>query len=128
MLRRYRAFPRVSFHSRVAASGSTGPSNVADNSSATSAVRKRLQVQSLELAALPYLVYLGWNAFALTHGEYDLGGLALHDLVQDERRQFVDQMHVVDTEHHSGAWRRGCHRIDHSAHQLQTIGAARPGP
>ena len=90
--------------------------------------RKRLQVKSGELAAAPYLVNFGWNAFAFTDGEHDLGGLALHDLVQDERRQFVEQMDVVDTQHHSGTGRRGCHRVDHAAHQLKTVSAARPGP
>ena len=59
--------------------------------------RKRLQVKSAELAAAEYFVYLGRNTFALADGQHYLGGLALHDLVQDERRQFVEQMDVVDS-------------------------------
>ena len=60
--------------------------------------RQRLDVEPVELAVLPYLVDLGGDLFAVTKGEYHFGGAALDDLVQDERRQFVQQMHIVDAE------------------------------
>jgi len=32
--------------------------------------------------------------------------------------RIIEQMHVIDTDHHRGARRRGSQRLDHPAHQL----------
>src|SRR6185295_12942578 len=56
--------------------------------------RQRLDVEPVELAALPYVVDLGGDLFTVAQGQYHFGGIALDDLVQDERRQFVQQLHI----------------------------------
>ena len=87
-----------------------------------------LQVEPVELADLPYLLYRGGNRFTVTNGENHFCRAALHDLMHDECRQIVEQMHVIDTHHHRGARRCGRQRLDHPPQQLNGVGDTRRRP
>ena len=77
--------------------------------------RQGLQVEPVELATLPYLLYRGGNRFTVANGEHHFRRAALHDLLHNECRQVIEQMHVIDTHHHRGAGGCGSQRLDHPA-------------
>jgi len=54
--------------------------------------------------------------------------VTLDDLVQNECRQVIKQMHVVDTNNHRDARRCGSQRFNHAAHKLETVGDNRLCP
>ena len=103
MLRRYSTLPRVSSHSRAAASGSKDPPRVAETSVVGVVARQRLQLKPVEPARLPHLLYRRGNRFTITNGEHHLGPAALDDLMHNKYRQVVEQRRIVDTHHHRGA-------------------------
>ncbi len=90
--------------------------------------RELLHVDPIELADLPYLLYRSGNRLTVTQREDHLRRAALHDLMHDERRQIVEQVHVVDTEDDlAGRWR--CRqRLDHPLQQLNRVGGIRRSP
>ncbi len=90
--------------------------------------RQRLQIEPVELAGLPQFLCPSGNRFTVTHREHDFRGGPLHDLMHDERRQVIEQVHVIDTHHHRGARGGRCQRLDHPAHQLNGVGAIRLRP
>ena len=65
--------------------------------------RQRLQIEPVELAGLPQFLCPSGNRFTVTHREHDFRGGPLHDLMHDESRQVIEQVHVIDSHHHRGA-------------------------
>jgi hypothetical protein len=41
--------------------------------------------------------------------------------MHNEGRQVIEQMHVIDTEHHRGARGSSSQRLDHAAHKLEGV-------
>lgn len=88
--------------------------------------RQRLDVEAGELAGFQHLLQRGRTRL-VADGEKDFRRAALDHLMHDEDRQFVEQLHVVDTQQHGPRRRRGeC--VDHPAHQLDGVGHAGRGP
>ena len=105
MWRRYRTLPRVSSHSRLAASRIQRSAQSGRQQRRGLVGRQRLQIEPVELAGLPKFLCPSGNRFTVPHREHDFRGAPLHDLMQNERRQVIKQVHVIDTHHHgrSGA-------------------------
>ena len=122
ILRRYKTLPRVSVHSRggIQLQGATQRRR---DQRRRFVPRQRLQVEPVELAGLPQFLCPSGNRFTVTHREHHFGGGPLHDVMHNERRQVIEQVHVIDTHHHRGARGRGSQRLDHAAHQLETVTA-----
>ena len=59
--------------------------------------------EPVELGDLPDLLDRGGNRCTVSEGEYHLRGTALHDLMQHERRQVIQQVYVIDAHDHLGA-------------------------
>ncbi|CDQ45872.1 hypothetical protein BN1047_03772 [Mycolicibacterium neoaurum] len=78
---------------------------------------------------LPYLADGIGDRFAVAHGQHDAAGAPLHDLMQHERGEIVEQMGIVDADHGRLTGRGGGHGVDDAADQLQpvTIGVGCPG-
>jgi hypothetical protein len=81
----------------------------------------------VELAGLPQFLCPSRNRFAVTHRDHHFRGGPLHDLMHNERRQVIEQMHIIHT-HHCGAGGGGSQRLDHPADQLNDVGASRLRP
>jgi hypothetical protein len=90
--------------------------------------RQRRQIHPVELPEPPKLLHANGNRFVVTLGEEHLGHASLHDLVQHEHRQVVQQVRVVDTDHDRCGRRRRRQRFDHLAHQMQAVAAGQPRP
>lgn len=75
--------------------------------------RQWLEVESVELPALPYLLDCGGNRFAVSNSEDHLCRASLRDLMNNEGGQIIKQMSVVDSHHDAGAGGRGGQRFDH---------------
>ena len=90
--------------------------------------RQRLQIEPVELAGLPQFLCPSGNRFTVTHRDHHFRGGPLHDLMHNERRQVIEQMHIIDTHHHRGARGGGSQRLDHPADQLNGVGATRLRP
>ncbi len=90
--------------------------------------RQRRKVDPLELAELPKLLYRNRNQLVVPDRQQHLRHASLHDLVQNEHRQVVEQVRVVHP--HKDVARRRCRRqrVDHPAHQLQAVVADQPRP
>ena len=73
-----------------------------------------LEVESVELADLPYLLCRGGNRLVVSDREYHFCRAALHDLMHYESRQIIEQVRIIDTHNHLGGRRRGGQRLDHS--------------
>ena len=68
------------------------------------------------------------NRFAISQRQHQLDVLPLEELLQHEHRQFVEQVHIVDSHHDRGGIRSGGKRFDHTPHQLQAVAAGRACP
>ncbi len=128
MCRRYRMLPCVSCH-RLA-----GGVRVHRSVQRRRQKRRRLvrgqwfKIDSLELAELPKFLYRNRNRLIVPQSQQDLRDVSLHDLIQNEHRQIVEQVRVVHTHHDGAGRRRGSQRVDHAAHQLQAVVADQPRP
>ena len=65
-------------------------------------LREWLQVEAVQLATFPHFLYRWGNGLVVANGEDYFRGAPLHDLMEHERRQVVEQVHVVDTENSRG--------------------------
>ena len=84
---------------------------------------ERLQIEPVELARLPKFLCPSGNRFTITDGEHHFRGAPQHDLMQHERREVIEQVHVIDTHHHRRARGGRSQRLDHAADQLNGVGA-----
>lgn len=89
---------------------------------------QRPQVQPVEGVVLPDLTDAVGDRVTVAHRQDHPGRAALHDLVQHERRQVIEQLGVIDDEERRTAGRGGGDRVDHPAHQLQTVAVEMVGP
>ena len=85
--------------------------------------RQRLQIETFELAGLPQFLCPSGNRFTIAHREHQLRGAPLHDLMHNECRQVIEQVHVIDTDHNGPTRGCGSQRLDHPADQLNGVGA-----
>ena len=83
--------------------------------------RQWLQVEPVELANLGDLVDRDGNLLTVAHREHYFRRTSLDDLMHDERRQIIEQMHIVDTHHHRGSGGSGSQRLDHPPDQLDGV-------
>ena len=67
---------------------------------AVSSERQWLQIESVELADLPDLLYRSGNRLTVADGEDHFRRAPLHDLLHNECRQIIEQVYVVDSQHH----------------------------
>jgi hypothetical protein len=67
------------------------------------------EVEPVELAGLPQLLNADRNRLTVAIGARQFRGGSLHDLVQNERRELIEQRHVVDTDNYLGAL--GCFQL-----------------
>jgi hypothetical protein len=84
--------------------------------------RQRLQFQQLEIAVLPQRPDRIGNWFTSADGHDDKRRAAHHQLVQHERRQRIQEVRIVDSDHGTRAARSCRQRVDDGAAQLQSVG------
>ncbi len=91
-------------------------------------MRQRLQIYPVEIVGLPKFLYPKRNRFTITDRQHHFRGTAQHDLMQHERREVIEQVHVIDTDHYCRR-RRSCgQRLDHATDHMQNVVARQPGP
>jgi hypothetical protein len=91
-------------------------------------MRQRLQVKPVNLAPLQDIPKRRRDRFTVANSEQHFRGAALDDLMQNERRQVIEQMRVVHTDNNRGASRCGSQRLKYTADKLQCVRDGRPHP
>ena len=123
MWRRYRTLPRASSQRRLGGVRVHRSAQCGRQQRGGLVGRQRLQIEPLELAGLPQFLCPSGNRFTVAHREHYFRGAPLDDLMHDECRQVIEQVHVIDTDHHRRARRGRSQRLDHPADQLNGVGA-----